>query len=52
MELVRFMLGSKFVSNLVGIFSGAIKCAMPVELVSVKSNSQVILADSCPQSSS
>ena len=51
-ELVRFMPGSKLVSNLVGIHSGTIKCAMPVELVCAKSNSQVILADSCPQSSS
>jgi hypothetical protein len=50
-EWVRLMPGSKFVSNLVGIHSGAIKCAMPVELVCAKSNSQVILADSCPQSS-
>jgi hypothetical protein len=49
---VRLMHRSKFVSNLVGVHSGAIKCAMPVELVCAKSNSQVIVADFCPQSSS
>ncbi len=40
-----------FVSNLVGIHSGTIRCAMPVKLACVKSNSQVIIADSCPQGS-
>jgi hypothetical protein len=51
-QWVRLMPGTKFMSNLVGIHSGAIKCDMPVELVCAKSNSQVIVADSCPQSSS
>ncbi|MBV8362276.1 MAG: hypothetical protein JO189_30730 [Deltaproteobacteria bacterium] len=51
-EWIRFMPGSKFVSNLVGTNSGAIKCAMPVELVCAKSNSQVIFANFCPQGSS
>jgi len=49
---VRPVPGSKFVSNLLGIHSGAISCAMPVELVCAKSTSQVLVADSCPQRSS
>jgi hypothetical protein len=51
MGRVRLMPGSRFVSNQ-GIDCGAIRCAMPVEPVCAKSNSQVLVADSCPQGSS
>ena len=37
---VRRMDGSKFVCNLKGIKSSAIRCAIPIELVRVKSHSQ------------
>ena len=51
MGWVGLMPRSKSVSNQVGI-EGAIRCARPVELVCAKSNSQVLVADSCPKGSS
>jgi len=49
---IRLMQGPKVMSRLVRIQPGAMRCAIPVELVNVKTNSQVMVANSCPQSSS
>jgi hypothetical protein len=49
---VRLIHRSKFVSNLVGVHSGAIRCGMAVELICAKNNSQVMNADSGSTNSS
>ncbi len=52
MFVVRLAHGLTIMSNLVGIKPGAIKCAMSVELVLTKINSQVTLPNFHPRISS